>query len=70
LGVFLVAFFLKKVGGTAVFWAAVATQLLLLGLFFFGKDTVAYLWLNPIGCAACVGFALFFQALLPKPQTS
>lgn len=68
LGVFLVAFFFKRVAGTAVFWAAIATQLLLLALFFLGKDTVAYLWLNPIGCAACVGFALLFQALLPvKP---
>jgi Na+/proline symporter len=67
LGVFLVAFFFKRVGGTAVFWAAIATQALLLGLFFFAQNTVAYLWLNPIGCAACVGFALVFQALLPKP---
>jgi SSS family solute:Na+ symporter len=67
LGVFLVAFFFRKVGGTAVFWAAIATQLLLLALFFFAQDTVAYLWLNPIGCAACVGFALAFQSTLPKP---
>jgi len=64
LGVFLVAFFLKKVGGTAVFWAAIATQLLLLALFFYGKDTVAYLWLNPIGCAACVLFSLVLQAIV------
>ncbi|HRG55082.1 MAG TPA: sodium:solute symporter, partial [Lacunisphaera sp.] len=70
LGVFLVAFFFKKVGGTAVFWAALATQLLLLGLFFYGKDTVAYLWLNPIGCAACVGFALLFQTFLPANHTN
>ncbi len=67
LGVFLVAFFFKKVGGTAVFWAAIASQALLLGLFFFAQDTVAYLWLNPIGCAACVGFALLLQALSPRP---
>ncbi len=67
LGVFLVAFFFKRIGGTAVFWAAIATQVLLLALFFFAQDTVAYLWLNPIGCAACVGFALVFQAVLPKP---
>ena len=35
-------------------------------LFFFGKSTVAYLWLNPIGCAACVGFSLIFQFFLPS----
>ena len=70
LGVFLVAFFFKKVGGTAVFWAAIATQLLLLALFFFAQDSVAYLWLNPIGCAACVGFALAFQAAWPGLSNS
>jgi SSS family solute:Na+ symporter len=63
-GVFLVAFFCKRVGGTAVFSAAVATQLLLLGLYYFGKDSLAYLWLNPIGCAACVLLSLLFQAVL------
>jgi SSS family solute:Na+ symporter len=68
LGVFLVAFFFRRVGGTAVFWAAIATQLLLLGLFFLAQDTVAYLWLNPIGCAACVGFALLLQAISSKTE--
>lgn len=65
-GVFIVAFFFKKVGGSAVFWAAIATQLLLLGLFFWAKTSVAYLYLNPIGCIACVLFALGLQAVLPK----
>lgn len=68
-GVFLVAFFFKKVGGTAVFCAAIVTQCLLLGLFYFARDSVAYLYLNPIGCAACVLFSLLFQAVLPKPST-
>jgi solute:Na+ symporter, SSS family len=68
LGVFVVAFFLKKVGGSAVFWAAVASQVLVLALFFMGKmypaREIGYLWLNPIGCAACVAFSLVFQALI------
>lgn len=68
LGVFIVAFFLKKVGGTAVFWAAIATQAVVLALFFAGKAwparEIGYLWLNPIGVAACVGFSLLFQTLL------
>ena len=69
LGVFVVAFFLKKVGGTAVFWAALSAQTVVLAIFFAGKvwpaREIGYLWLNPIGCAACVGFSLFFQLLLP-----
>jgi Na+/proline symporter len=68
LGVFVVAFFLKKVGGSAVFWAAVASQVLVLALFFMGKMypsyEIGYLWLNPIGCAACVVFSLAFQAVI------
>jgi Na+/proline symporter len=67
LGVFVAAFFLKKVGGSAVFWAAVASQILVLALFFLGKmypaHEIGYLWLNPIGCGACVVFSLVFQAV-------
>jgi SSS family solute:Na+ symporter len=73
LGIFIVAFFVKRVGGTAVFWAALAAQLVVLAIFFAGKiwpaHEIGYLWLNPIGCAACVIFSLLFQALLPKPQS-
>lgn len=70
LGVFIVAFFLKHVKGTAVFWAAVAAQTVVIALFFLGKAyparEIAYLWLNPIGCFTCVLFAVILQALLPK----
>jgi Na+/proline symporter len=67
LGVFVVAFFVKKVGGSAVFWAAIASQVLVLIVFFLGKIypsyEIGYLWLNPIGCAACVLFSLAFQTV-------
>ena len=33
LGMFLVAFFLRRVGGTAVFWAAIAAQALVFALY-------------------------------------
>ncbi|HEX2862057.1 MAG TPA: sodium:solute symporter, partial [Lacunisphaera sp.] len=69
LGLFIVAFFLKKIGGSAVFWAAITAQAVVLGIFTAGKiwpaHEIGYLWLNPIGCAACVLFSLLFQALLP-----
>jgi SSS family solute:Na+ symporter len=67
LGVFVVAFFLKRVGGTAVFLAALAAQILVLALFFLGKaypsHEIGYLWLNPIGVAACVVFSAVFQMI-------
>lgn len=64
LGLFLVAFFLRRVGGTAVFWGAVAAQLLVFVLY--GTLTISYLWYNLIGCAACVAFAAALQAILPS----
>jgi len=67
LGVFVVAFFIKRVGGSAVFWAAALAQILVLFLYLFGKKypthEIGYLWLNPIGCAACVVFIVILQTL-------
>ena len=74
LGVFLVAFFLKKIGGSAVFWAALSSQALVIALFFLGKKypahEIGYLWLNPIGCIVCVVFSVTFQALIGKRTSS
>jgi solute:Na+ symporter, SSS family len=61
LGIFLVALFLKRVGGTAVFWAAVAAQLLVFVLFC--SLNIGYLWYNFIGCAACVVLSLALHGL-------
>ncbi|MGA2246874.1 MAG: sodium:solute symporter [Verrucomicrobiota bacterium] len=63
LGLFIVAFFLRRVGGTAVFWGALAAQTLVAVLFF--ELTISYLWYPLIGCAACVTFSLLFQWLAP-----
>lgn len=60
LGIFCTAFFLKRVGGTAVFWAAVVTQALVAYLFFF-VDKDAYLWYNPLGCGLVMGLGWLFQ---------
>jgi Na+/proline symporter len=48
LGVFVVAFYMKRINGTSVFIGAIVSEatILYLGL----SKTVAYLWLNPIGC--------------------
>lgn len=62
LGLFVVAFFVRRVGGTAVFWAALAAQTLVFILYF--SLTISYLWYPLIGCAACVGFGLLLQMIL------
>jgi len=60
LGIFFTAFFLKKVAGRAVFWAAVVAQITVLYLFF-GVDKDAYLWYNPLGCGLVMVISLALQ---------
>ena len=72
LGLFCVAFFLRRVGGTAVFWGALAAQLLVIVSYFgglhLGRFQISYLWYNVIGCALCVGLSLAVQKCLrPVP---
>ena len=50
LGIFVVAFFLKKIGAKAVFFGALLAETIVLFLFIFYSDLIAYLWLNVIGC--------------------
>jgi SSS family solute:Na+ symporter len=64
LGLFLVAFFLRAVEGTAVFWGALAAQTLVIVLYC--NLPISYLWYNVIGCAACVLFSLLGQAAVGR----
>jgi len=69
LGIFLLAFFFKKVNGNAVFRAAVITQVLICAIYYFGiynleaqglDPIISYLWLNFIGCILVSFFSLLF----------
>jgi SSS family solute:Na+ symporter len=64
LGVFLVGFFLRRVGGTAALAATVAGETAVLALAAFGN--VGYLWYNVIGCAVVVALAPLIGASLPR----
>lgn len=70
LGVFLVAFYFKNIGGTATFWAAVISQAIILGIgipqVILKKEWIAYLWFNPIGCFLVIGIAWVLQKNLNK----
>jgi hypothetical protein len=56
LGIFLVAFYQKKVGGTATFFAAILAEAGVVFCFFF--TGISYLWYNVVGC-----FLVFFLAM-------
>lgn len=65
LGIFFTAFFLKKVGGQAVFWAAVATQAII-AFLFFGVSKDPFLWYNPLGCGLVMGLGLILEKVLKR----
>ena len=68
LGLFLVAFFIPFVRGSAVFTAAVLSQTLVLVLW--QTTNIGYLWYNLIGCAAVCLFAMLLQKTLFAPERS
>ena len=59
LGIFLVAFYIKKVGGNSVFLAAIIAEILV--LLFFAFTDIPYLWFNFIGCLIVVVLAFIFE---------
>lgn len=67
LGVFAVAFLLKNVGGNAVFIGTILGEIVVLIFVFLERYSyieLAYLWLNPIGCLAVMGFSLLAQGVI------
>jgi solute:Na+ symporter, SSS family len=69
LGIFLTAFYIKRVGGTAVFWAAIISEGIVFYCFKF--TDVAFLLYNIIGCVAVIALALILQSILPtQPEKS
>jgi SSS family solute:Na+ symporter len=75
LGVFLVAFFFKRIrNGNAVFWGAVLAELLVLGVFILTRTSpplikMGFLWLNPIGALGVIFFTLLLNGMM-KPKES
>ncbi|MCD8538706.1 MAG: hypothetical protein LRY55_02310 [Leadbetterella sp.] len=64
LGVFIIAFYFKRIGPAAAFYGAVIAQLLvILAWYFFTeqRDVLPFLWLNPIGVILVIGIAFLFQ---------
>ena len=64
LGIFLVAFYLKKVKGTAVFYAALITEAFIVCAWLM--DLMAFLWLNAVGCLLLMLLASLIQTCFKK----
>jgi Na+/proline symporter len=66
LGIFLIAFYFKKIGGHATFIAAIIAELTVLGCYFF--TAIPYLWFTVIGCVIVVALAHLMNPLLPAKK--
>ena len=59
IGIFLVAFYLPRVQGHAVFWAALIAETVVVVLYL--ASDIAYLWYNLIGCSLVAGLSLLLS---------
>lgn len=72
LGIFLVAFYRKRVGGTAVFISAVITEVLVILLNVLSRKgiiSLSFLWFNVVGAAGVVLLSEFIQLFSSKLNT-
>lgn len=69
LGVFLVAFYGRSIKGNAVFWGAIAGEILVIALFILNEKEIidlSFLWLNAIGALAVIFFGWLLQLIFFK----
>jgi len=64
LGIFIVAFFIKVIKGSTVFFAAIASQAVVLIGYFYILDSISYLLFNVIGCALVILFSFILFPFL------
>jgi SSS family transporter len=67
LGIFLVAFYLKRVGGHAVFYAALLGELIVLTMY--GLTDIGWLWLNAIGALVVPILSVLLQGIIRQKST-
>jgi solute:Na+ symporter, SSS family len=61
LGIFIVAFYVKKVNGNAVFYAALITECFVVVSWYY--EVMAFLWLNVLGCLSVVVISWILEQL-------
>ncbi len=62
LGIFLAAFYIKWIKANAIFIGTIISQTIVLILFY--TTSIGYLWFNPIGVGATIGFGIIIQLIL------
>jgi solute:Na+ symporter, SSS family len=59
LGIFLVAFWIKKIRANAVFWSAIVSEIAVITIY--KADIISFLWLNVIGAFLVIFFGILLQ---------
>lgn len=67
LGIFLVAFYLKRAGGDVVFWSALVAEAGVIALFAWSP--IGFLWLNAVGAIGVVMLAWLGSFIRPASSS-
>ncbi len=73
LGIFLVAFYMKKINGNAVFIAAIISEVIVVILFLLDRYEIlglGFLWLNVVGALSVLLLSRIAQSLIPRSKVS
>src|SRR5262249_35933539 len=65
LGVFVLAFFFRRVRGTGAFWGMLAGECAIFACFLFTK--ISFLWYNVIGCVVVIVTAVLVDVIRRRP---
>jgi len=68
LGIFLAAFYIKRVQGRAVFFAAIFAEIAVIAVFIF--TDISFLWYNVVGCVGILLLAPVFELVTKKYSKS
>jgi solute:Na+ symporter, SSS family len=66
LGIFIVAFYLKRIKGSSVFYPALITECFVITCWHY--EVMAFLWLNVLGCMLVVGLSLLNNTFLKSQK--
>lgn len=68
LGVFVLAFFFKRVGPNGAFWGVIVGEVVIFAAHFF--TNIAYLWYNVVGCVVVIAAGVMVSRVFDKPGSS
>ena len=75
LGIFIVAFYFKKIQANAVFYAAIFAEIIVIAIHYFNTLEnppvwlkMGYLWYNLVGCSLVVIFGFLLQSLIRQKK--